>query len=77
MVTSSIGFLYGLLALYGYLFTDWNLTGWTSLIIAVIFLGGVQLITLGIIGEYIGKLFMQVKGRPNYVIKKSSLNEDK
>ena len=76
IIASSIGFLYGLLALYGYLFTDWNITGWTSLIIAVIFLGGLQLITLGIIGEYIGKLFMQVKGRPNYIIKKSSLNED-
>ena len=76
IIASSIGFIYGLVALYGFFFTDWNLTGWTSLIISVIFLGGVQLITLGIIGEYIGKLFMQVKGRPNYIIKTSSLNED-
>lgn len=77
VVAASIGFIYGLLALYGFIFADWNLTGWTSLIIAVIFLGGVQLITLGIIGEYIGKLFMQVKGRPNYIIKKSTLDEDR
>ena len=75
LIASSIGFIYGLFALYGFIFADLNVTGWTSLIVAVIFLGGVQLITLGIIGEYIGKLFMQVKGRPNYIIKKSSLDE--
>ncbi len=77
LAASSIGFLYGAFALYGFLFADLNVTGWTSLITAVIFLGGIQLITLGIIGEYIGKLFMQVKGRPNYIIKKSSLDETK
>ena len=75
LIASSISFLYGAFALYGYLFANLNLTGWTSLITAVIFLGGIQLITLGIIGEYIGKLFMQVKGRPNYIIKKSSLHD--
>lgn len=69
---SSLGFLYGLFALYGYFFTDQNLTGWSSLIVAVVFLGGIQLITLGIIGEYIGKLFMEVKDRPNYIIKESN-----
>ena len=74
LFASSIGFLYGLYAVYGYFFTDLNLTGWSSLIIAVIFLGGVQLITLGIIGEYIGKLFMQVKGRPSYIIKEANLD---
>jgi len=73
LFASFIGFLYGLYAVYGYFFTDYNLTGWSSLIIAVIFLGGVQLITLGIIGEYIGKLFMQVKGRPNYIIKMTNI----
>jgi dolichol-phosphate mannosyltransferase len=75
LITASIGGIYGLYALYGYIWGGLNLTGWTSLIVAVIFLGGVQLITLGIIGEYIGKLFMQVKGRPNYVIQKSKIDE--
>jgi len=72
---SSVGFLYGLYALYGYFFTERNLTGWSSLIVAVVFLGGIQLITLGIIGEYIGKLFMQVKGRPNYIVKESNFEK--
>jgi hypothetical protein len=45
------------------------LDGWTSLILAVLFLGGVQLIAIGVLGEYIGKIFIEIKGRPRYVIK--------
>jgi polyisoprenyl-phosphate glycosyltransferase len=41
--------------------------GWTSLMLAVLFLGATQLITLGIIGEYIGRIFDQTRGRPRYV----------
>ncbi len=76
LFVASIGFIYGLYALYGLIIGGVNITGWTSLIMAVIFLGGIQLITLGIIGEYIGKLFIQMKGRPSYIIKKSTLYED-
>jgi dolichol-phosphate mannosyltransferase len=76
LFASSLGFFYGIYAIYGFIIGGVNLTGWTSLITAVIFLGGVQLMTLGIIGEYIGKLFMQMKGRPNYIVKKSSKDED-
>ena len=76
LFAASIGFIYGLYAIYGFIVGGLNITGWTSLITAVIFLGGVQLMTLGIIGEYIGKLFMQMKGRPNYIVKKSSMDED-
>jgi dolichol-phosphate mannosyltransferase len=42
--------------------------GWASTIVAVMFLGGVQLITLGILGEYIGRIYDEVKGRPLYLI---------
>jgi glycosyltransferase involved in cell wall biosynthesis len=45
--------------------------GWASTILIVIFLGGTQLLSLGIIGIYIGKIFMQVKNRPNYIIAQS------
>ncbi len=75
LTASAIGFTYAIFAFIAFFFTDLNLTGWTSLIMAVIFFGGIQLLTLGIIGEYIGKLFMQVKGRPNYIIKKSTLDD--
>lgn len=43
--------------------------GWIGLFIAIMFLGGIQLITIGIIGEYIGKIYQEVKKRPNYLIK--------
>jgi dolichol-phosphate mannosyltransferase len=75
LIASSIGFVYAIFAFFAFFFTDLNLTGWTSLIMAVIFFGGIQLLTMGIIGEYIGKLFMQVKGRPNYIIKMSTLDD--
>jgi hypothetical protein len=42
--------------------------GWTSLIVVVLFVGALQLFVLGIIGEYLGRLFMESKGRPLYVI---------
>lgn len=44
--------------------------GWTSLIVSIWFLGGVQLISIGLIGEYIGKIYMEVKHRPRYNIEK-------
>ncbi len=46
------------------------LEGWTSLLISVLLIGGIQLLSLGIIGEYIGKIFMESKRRPHYIISK-------
>ena len=49
--------------------TDPNLPiGWASLIVTSLILGGVQLLALGILGEYIGGLFLRVNARPQYVI---------
>lgn len=50
------------------LLTDLWVSGWTFLIIAILFLGGIQLVVLGVIGEYIGRIYLQSKGRPLYVV---------
>lgn len=66
---SGLSGLYGLYAIYVYLFTHKVIAGWTSVLVSVLFIGGFQLIVLGIIGEYIGKMFIEGKRRPNYIIK--------
>jgi dolichol-phosphate mannosyltransferase len=74
-----IGFAFSLLsllyipyAIYSY-WIGQVVSGWSSLIVTVTFLGGLQLIILGIIGLYLGKLFMQSKGRPMYIIDKTNI----
>lgn len=69
---SILSLLYIPFAIYSY-FTNHVVSGWSSLIVTVTFLGGLQLIILGIIGLYLGKLFMQSKGRPMYIINKTNL----
>lgn len=69
---SVLSLLYIPFAVYSY-FTNHTVSGWSSLIVTVTFLGGLQLIILGIIGLYLGKLFMQSKGRPMYIVNKSNL----
>jgi dolichol-phosphate mannosyltransferase len=65
---SSIAFFYIVYAIGLKLFTDRVVLGWASVMVAVLFLGGVQLISLGIIGEYIGRIYEEVKQRPLYVV---------
>jgi len=54
-------------------FTGHVVTGWASLLATIVFFGGVQLMVLGIIGVYLGKLFVQSKQRPNYIIRSTNL----
>ena len=42
--------------------------GWPTLAVAVSFLGGVQILSIGILGEYIGRIYEEVKGRPTYLV---------
>jgi len=65
-------FIYGLYAIYVKLYLDTSVSGRTSVLTAILFIGGVQMIMMGILGEYIGKLFMESKRRPNYIIKERS-----
>ncbi len=70
---SLLSFLYGLYAIYAHIFTDKAETGWTSILTSILFIGGLQLLVLGIIGEYLGKVLMQTKARPDYLVRESSI----
>lgn len=50
--------------------------GWTSLVISIWMIGGIQLLSLGVIGEYIGKIYSETKSRPKYIIKDKLIDED-
>jgi polyisoprenyl-phosphate glycosyltransferase len=47
-----------------------DLPGYASLMVAIIFFGSVQLISVGMLGEYIGRIYMEAKRRPLYVVRK-------
>ena len=53
------------------LFSDRAVPGWASTVLPIYFLGGVQLLSLGVIGEYVGKLYVEAKGRPRYFIEQT------
>ena len=66
-VVSIVAFLYGVVVLF-LKFYGYNEAGYTSMMLAILFLGGVQLITIGIVGEYLGRIYDQVKERPLYLL---------
>jgi dolichol-phosphate mannosyltransferase len=68
LVVSLAAFLLMGAILYLRLFTDRAILGWASLMTSVLFLGGVILVTIGIIGEYTGRIYDEVKRRPLYVV---------
>jgi len=67
-LVAGLSFLYLIYVLILKIFMNATIQGWASLIVAVLFLGGVQLICIGIIGEYIGRIGEEVKKRPLYII---------
>ncbi|MNK87029.1 hypothetical protein D3C87_1069550 [compost metagenome] len=67
-LASGMSFVGILWVIYLRLFTDETITGWASLMVIMLFLGGVQLLTLGIVGEYIGRIYDEVKQRPLYLV---------
>ena len=69
MAVSGFAFVYILIRLVRTLFHGIDVPGYESLLVAVLFLGGIQLITLGIIGDYLGRVFAEVKGRPLFIVR--------
>ncbi|MDA1349198.1 MAG: glycosyltransferase family 2 protein [Chloroflexi bacterium] len=68
---AGLGFLYGAYVLVNYFMTDDLPPGWTALAMLVAVFSGIQLIFLGVIGEYIGAIFDEVKARPHYIIEET------
>lgn len=61
-------FLMGLYIFYVSLFTNNTIPGWTSTVLPIYFIGGIQLLSVGVVGEYIGKIYTETKKRPKYFI---------
>jgi dolichol-phosphate mannosyltransferase len=72
-IIAIMSFGYGIYALLMKILTDATVPGWTSMLIIVSFIGGIQLIMLGILGVYLGKLFIESKRRPSYLVKEQGL----
>ncbi len=72
MMLSFIGIIWAVIAA----FMGKSVAGWASLACIVCFMGGVQALFLGVIGEYIGKIYLEVKGRPRYIISERTWDEE-
>ena len=76
MITTFIGFIYALYVLYMKIFTEsFVVSGWASVLVSVLILGGIQLIIIGILGEYLGLVYLESKHRPNYIVQETSFND--
>jgi len=74
-VFSFIGFILILYTLYSKYYSETYQAGWASQMITLIFIGGIQLIGIGIIGEYISRMNENIKGRPLYIVKDSNISD--
>ncbi|SJZ32598.1 glycosyltransferase family 2 protein [Sediminibacterium ginsengisoli] len=79
-IAAYLGFVFSLLSLlyipyiiYSYYFGH-TISGWASIVATIVFFGGLQLMILGIIGMYLGKLFIQGKQRPHYIIRETNMS---
>ncbi len=78
---AGLGFLVAFLSLVASIwaivckFVGVSVSGWTSLVCIICFLSGIQMISLGVVGEYVGKIYMETKARPRYIISKRTYNK--
>jgi dolichol-phosphate mannosyltransferase len=70
---SLFSFVIILYAIFAHFFLKMTITGWTSLIISSMFIGGIQLLSVGIIGEYISRINNNVKDRPLYIVEETNI----
>lgn len=72
LIVAAASFFYAAFALYEKLVLGITVEGWTSLLVGILFLGGVQLISIGVLGAYIARIFRQVKNRPLYFVEEKA-----
>lgn len=81
-IITGVGTLTSILSLIGVIWAvvrallGYTVAGWASIVSIVCFMGGIQLICLGVIGEYIGKIYMETKARPRYIISERTFETD-
>jgi glycosyltransferase involved in cell wall biosynthesis len=69
ILSAGVGFIFGMYFLYKKIVLGIPVLGYASIIVAVLFVGGVQLLILGIMGEYLGRVYQEVQKRPLYIVK--------
>ncbi|HCA7079837.1 TPA: glycosyltransferase family 2 protein [Citrobacter sedlakii] len=72
LLVAGVSFIYGALMILDKLIYGNNVPGYPSLLVSILFLGGIQLIGIGVLGEYIGRIYLECKARPRYIIKKGN-----
>jgi polyisoprenyl-phosphate glycosyltransferase len=74
-IASALAFLY-LISVFVQVALGFTVEGWATIMVAVLFLGGVQLICVGILGEYVGRVFTEIKPRPVYIVEELAQNRE-
>jgi len=72
-----IAFIFSIIIIFKKIFWGDPVSGYASTMVAILFLGGIQLVGIGVLGEYIGRIYMETKQRPKYIIKKILNKENK
>lgn len=73
---ASVSFIYGLYLFGRYFFLDETVQGWTSVMVSIYFIAGLMFFNFGVLGLYIGKVFNETKGRPLYLIRETTEDEE-
>mgnify|MGYP005794097275 FL=1 len=81
-IITALGFFISIVSVIGILWVlithlvGFTVSGWSSMLCAIFFMGGVQLLCLGVIGEYVGKIYNETKRRPRFIIRETTLEGD-
>ena len=68
LIMAVLGFVLGLYYIYDYYMAETLIEGWTTLAVLTLFIGGMILLSLGIIGEYLGRMYLAINQRPQFLV---------